>query len=211
MNDGIIVGAGDENRLLKSINNDVTDSIDRICDEAKAHGMTFVDYVKAQWSTWSSDYDARALFGKWVEFLNCVDKELEKIPPGEGKWDVTDTFDDYLRLSVVDAQSRLDELNERKKAGARSFIEDETILSNMSNVQPGVGEHIRPEFYEFLEEIIRRSLEIMRKCVGNEELTNRLLERGKELDDLDREMEKREDMVKNEAEKALREVGQMSS
>lgn len=210
MGENNIVMSSDESKILYNVNQEASDSVDRLCQEAKDAGMTVIDYVKAQWSSWNEDYDAKAIYGKWAEFLNCVDKGLEKIEPGEGKWNEGDTFDDYLRLSVTDGCARLDELKDRKKAGARSFVSDENILANMNKIESGVGEKVTGEFYEFLEEIIRRSIEIMRKCVGNEQLTSKLIELGRDLEEQEAYLERQRKLADGAIDRALLEVSQKS-
>ena len=205
-----VIMSSDESKIVYNVNQEASDSVDRLCQEAKDAGMTVINYVKSQWSSWNEDYDAKAIYGKWAEFLNCVDKGLEKIQPGEGIWGESDTFDDYLHLSVVDAVSRLDELKERKEAGARSFVNDENILANMNKIESGVGERVEGEFYEFIYEIIRRSMEIMRKCVGNEQLTSKLIERGRELEEHEAYLEKQRKLADGAIDRALLEVSQKS-
>jgi len=210
MGDKNIIMGSDESKILYNVNQEASDSVDRLCKEAKDAGMTVVNYVKSQWSSWNEDYDAKAIYGKWAEFLNCVDKGLEKIQPGEGIWSESDSFDDYLRLSVVDGITRLDELKARKKVGARSFVSDENILANMNKIESGVGERVEGEFFEFLEEIIRRSVEIMRKCVGSEQFTSKLIERGRELEEHEDYLEKQRKLADGAIDRALLEVSQKS-
>jgi hypothetical protein len=145
-------------------------SIDLLIKEAKERGYDSVlDYVKATFQCWDKSATVGVVDEIYENFLLCVQEGVSKEPWGNGKWDTNSTFREFLSHTLKQIDSRLEELEWKKKTRYPAFAGLIKLLPDMTNVPKGVGESMSMEDYEFYELILRKTKEIVSSMLNNDQ------------------------------------------
>lgn len=155
--------------------NELRDEIDLLIKQAKEAGFHSVkDFVKHVFSTWNKQTDKAIIKSLYEKFLEAIQYRQKKMI-SEGYWNENSTFEEYLDEAIKTCESRLEELKWRKKTQEPSFSYLVHILPYMENVPKGVGEPLTQEDYEFYEMILKKCLELYKKCLSDEKFLNEML------------------------------------
>lgn len=144
--------------------------------ETRKRGLSSVkDLLKESYTGFKREYILDELY---ENFMQCVNQKISKEPWGKGRWSGNDTFEEFLSYTQKEASSRLEELEWKKQTQYPSYEGIIHLLPKMNNVPKGIGESLKIEDFEFYEEILKKTIEMIKDCLSNQKLLNSYLRDG---------------------------------
>jgi hypothetical protein len=151
-----------------------------LAEEAKQKGYPSVkDYLKTRFKNWDKEEKYLLIDELYNEFLDAV--AYSKETWFDKKYNVNSTFLEFLSDCLKTIESRLEELDWKRRTEYPSFPGLYNLVSEPSSVLPGAGEKLSIEDYEFYELLLKKSKETIKEIFSKPELVDDFLKKAKIL------------------------------
>lgn len=141
------------------------EAIDEVIKEARQEGLSVYQWLEKHYDEFKEEV---ILDGLYEEFMNMYVNSI----PSEFSGKVPQSFEEFLKESLQAVDYRLNSLafNRRWKTAGFEPLKRLGVLDEVQGLPKGFGEPLRSEDIDFLEEILKRTKEVIKKYLSNPSL-----------------------------------------